>query len=118
MGKCKFDKKTGVKYYPTKIACDFAYDAQRKAFSLGIAPRVICRVDDLSYKTDIADTSFFMENFKKGIYYNVIFPEIHNQLVEIFKNNPNPDKFGPDGVDMARHNLGLYYGKVVMIDFY
>jgi hypothetical protein len=115
---CKFNIETGVKLYETKESCDFAYNAQSKAYELGVAPKVIKRIDDYSYQTDIADTSFFMENLKSGIYYNEIFPDLHKKLIPIFKDSPNSKKWGPDGVDLARHNLGLYKGKVVMIDFY
>ena len=115
---CTFDKITGIKTYKTKEACDFAYSAQIKAYNLNAAPPVIKRIDEYSYQTAIADTSFFMENFKSGVYYNKIFPELHNKLVPIFKNSPNPKKWGQNGVDLARHNLGLYEGHVVMIDFY
>jgi hypothetical protein len=115
---CKFDPKTGIKKYKTKQACDFAYETQIKAFELGLAPKVVKRVDDFSYQTELADTNFFMDNFKPNVYYNIIFPEIHKKLKLLFKDNPNPEKWGPDGVDMARHNLGIYKGKVVMIDFY
>jgi hypothetical protein len=111
-----FNKDTGIKTYKTKEACDFAYVAQSKAYELGVAPKVIKRIDEYSYQTDIADTSFFMENLKPNVYYNKIFPHLHNSLIDIFKNKPN--KAGPDGVDLARHNLGLYEGRVVMIDFY
>jgi hypothetical protein len=115
---CVFDIKTGVKKYKTKKACDFAYNAQLKAYELGAAPKVIKRIDDFSYQTEIAETEFIMKNLKEGVYYNKLFPELHKKLVDIFKNNPNKEKWGPDGVDMARHNLGMYRGKVVMIDFF
>jgi hypothetical protein len=115
---CVFDKKTGIKTYKFKFQCDYAYETQKQAYEVGVAPKVIKRINDFSYQTDIADTSFFMENFKDGIYYNIIFPDLHKKLVTVFKDSPNPEKFGPDGVDMARHNLGLYHGKVVMIDFF
>ncbi len=118
MGYCTFDKTTGIKKYKSKKACDFAYDAQMKAYELNAAPPVLKRIDEYSYQTAIADTSFFMKNFKEGTYYNEIFPDLHDKLVPIFKNNPNTQKWGPDGVDLARHNLGLYDGRVVMIDFY
>lgn len=115
---CKFDIKTGIKTYKNKCACDFAYNAQNKAYKLGIAPPVIKRINDYSYKTEIAETKFIMENLKKGVYYNKLFPYLHNALKELFKDNPNPEKWGPDGVDLTRHNLGLYNDKVVMLDFY
>ena len=115
---CSFDITTGIKTYKEKEMCDFAYNTQLRAYELGVAPKVIRRIDDFSYQTDIADTSFFMENFKSGVYYNNIFPEIHNKLKELFKDSHNSEKWGPDGVDLARHNLGLYKGRVVMIDFY
>jgi carbonic anhydrase/acetyltransferase-like protein (isoleucine patch superfamily) len=113
---CSFDPITGIKTYKTKEACDFAYGAQLQAYALNVAPKVITRIDDYSYQTDIADTSFFMENFKPNVYYNKVFPDLHKKLVNIFKSKPN--KAGPDGVDLARHNIGLYEGRVVMIDFY
>jgi hypothetical protein len=115
---CKFDRKTGIKKYKTKEMCDYAYNTQKKAYELGVAPKVIRRIDDYSYQTDIANTEFFMKNFKRGVYYNIIFPELHKKLVDLFKDNPNPSKWGPDDVDLARHNLGIYDGRVVMIDFY
>jgi len=111
-----FDKETGIKTYKTKEACDFAYNAQIKAYKVDAAPKVIKRINDYSYQTDIADTSFFMENLKPDIYYNIIFPDLHEKLLKIFKDKP--EKGGPHGVDLARHNLGLYEGRVVMIDFY
>ncbi len=115
---CNFDKKTGVKKYKTKAACDFAYSAQKRAYAVGAAPKVLKRIDDLSYKTDIAKTGFIMKNLKSGVYYNELFPELHEKLLDILKDNPNKEKWGPDGVDMARHNLGIYNDRVVMIDFY
>jgi hypothetical protein len=115
---CTFDKNTGIKTYKSKQACDFAYNAQKEAYKLNCAPNVIKRINEYSYQTEIADTSFFMENLKDGVYYNKIFPELHKKLVPIFKSCPNKERWGPDGVDMARHNLGLYKGRVVMIDFY
>ena len=115
---CKFDPATGIKTYKTKEACDFAYDAQLQAYALNVAPKVITRIDEYSYQTDIADTSFFMENFKEGVYYNKIFPNLEKVLIPIFKKIPNKKPAGPNGVDLARHNLGLYEGRVVMIDFY
>ncbi len=117
-GHCKFNSSTGIKTYKTKEACDFAYGAQIKAYELNAAPPVIKRIDEYSYQTAIADTSFFMDNFKEGIYYNKIFPELEKKLISIFKNIPNKKPAGPNGVDLARHNLGLYEGRVVMIDFY
>lgn len=113
---CVFDNKTGIKKYKSKEICDKAYNAQKEAHELGIAPKVIKRINDLSYQTEIADTSFFMKNFKEMVYYNEIFPDLHNKLKPIF-NKYKIHKTGPDGIDLARHNLGLYHGKVVMIDF-
>lgn len=113
---CVFDSKTGIKKYRNKEICDKAYSAQKEAYELGVAPRVIKRIDDLSYQTEIADTSFFITNFRELVYYNKIFPDLHSKLKPIF-NKYKIHKMGPDGIDLARHNLGLYEGKVVMIDF-
>jgi hypothetical protein len=120
-GYCKFNIKTGVKTYSSKEVCDYAFEFQQKASEAGIAPPIIQRIDDLSFQTEIADTSFFMKNFKRGIYYNKAYPELHKKLLEIRKTLPKtPHKkiWGPDGIDLARHNLGIYNEKVVMIDFY
>lgn len=113
-----FDPETGIKTYKSKQACDFAYTTQQKAYELGAAPKVIKRVDNLSYQTDIADTSFFLQNFKVGAYYNRVFPELHEILKPLFANSPNRVEKAPDNVDLKFNNLGLYNGKVVMIDFY
>lgn len=115
---CKFDPDTGIKTYKTKEACEFAYNAQIEAHKQKVAPPVIKRIDEYSYQTAIADTSFFMKNFKEGVYYNRIFPNLEKALIPIFKNIPGKEPAGPNGVDLARHNLGLYEGHVVMIDFY
>lgn len=112
---CKFDSTTGIKTYKTKEICDSAYNGQMKAYELGLAPPVIKRIDDFSFQSGIVDTSFFMENFKEGVYYNRIFPQMEKLLIPIFKEIPT--RCGPNGVDMGRHNLGLWKGKVVMIDF-
>ncbi len=112
---CKFDPETGKKTYDCEKKCDFAFKAQFQAYLIGAAPAPIARVDKYSYITEVADTSFFMKNLQPGVFYNEIFPELHKKLVPIFANSPY--KQGPDGVDMARHNLGLYKGKVVMLDF-
>lgn len=115
---CTFDPKTGIKTYKTKEMCEEAYNNQLKAHQLGIAPPVIKRVDDVSYQTAVADTDFFMTNFREGVYYNVIFPQLHDKLKSIFKEGTDRKKWGPEGIDLARHNLGLYEGAVVMLDFY
>lgn len=115
---CIFNSATGIKTYRTKEACDFAYNAQIEAHKHRAAPQVLKRIDDFSYQTAIADTSFFMENFKEGVYYNKIFPNLEKILIPIFKKIPGKKSAGPNGVDLARHNLGLYEGRVVMIDFY
>ncbi len=115
---CTFDPKTGIKTYNSKEKCDYAYQAQKKAYEAGVAPEVFERIDDFSFRTDVADTSFFMKNLAPGALYNVIFPELHAKLEPILKDNPfglNCKQFG--NVDMARHNLGLYKGRVVMLDF-
>lgn len=113
---CSFDPLTGIKTYDCPDKCTFAYTAQYKAFIVGAAPKPIRRIDKYSYQTDLADTSFFLKNLRPGVFYNKIFPDLHQKLIPIFKDSPN--KNGPDGVDLARHNLGLYKGRVVMIDFY
>lgn len=115
---CKFDPDTGIKTYKTKEACEFACNAQIEAHKQKVAPPVIKRIDEYSYQTAKADTSFFMENFKEGVYYNEIFPRLEKVLIPIFKNITGKKAAGPNGVDLARHNLGLYEGRVVMIDFY
>ncbi len=113
---CSFDPKTGIKTYDCPDKCTYAFTAQYKAYVLGAAPKPIRRIDNYSYQTELADTTFFMENLLPGVFYNKLFPDLHRKLVPVFKDSPN--KNGPDGVDMARHNLGLYKGRVVMIDFY
>jgi hypothetical protein len=115
---CTFDPETGVKTYNSKEKCDFAYQAQKKAYEAGAAPEVFERIDDFSFRTDIADTSFFMTWLKPGVFYNPIFPDLHDLLLPILKDNP----FGGNcpeynNIDLARHNLGLYKGRVVMLDF-
>jgi len=113
---CRFDPKTGIKTYDCQDKCTFAFEAQYKAYLAGAAPKPIKRIGKLSYQTELADTSFFTKHLAPGVFYNRIFPDLHRKLVPIFKNSPN--KNGPDGVDLARHNLGLYKGRVVMVDFY
>jgi hypothetical protein len=115
---CSFDPATGIKTYVSKEKCDFAYQAQQKAFLVGAAPEVFERIDDFSFRTAVAETDFFMKNFKVGVLYNPISPELHKKLEPILKDNPfgiNCPLYG--NVDMARHNLGIYQGKVVLIDF-
>ncbi len=122
--QCNFTIKnnTGYKKYKTKQICDFAYNAQKEASDYGYAPPVIERVDEYTYTTELADTSFFQQYLpykKEGkvIYFNRLFPEMHSILIKIFKNNPIKHTIPPDGVDMTSKNLGLYKGRVVMIDF-
>ena len=62
-----FDPKTGIKTFKSKAKYDYAYQAQIKAHKVGAAPPVIRRIDDFSYQTAVADTSFFMENLKAGL---------------------------------------------------
>ncbi len=112
---CIFDPETGKKTYDCPKKCAFAFKAQYQAYLIGAAPAPIAQVDKYSYITELADTSFFMEILRPGVFYNEIFSELHKKLVPIFKDSPY--KQGPEGVDLARHNLGLYKGKVVMIDF-
>ena len=115
---CKFDPTHGIKTYAHEEACEFAFNAQHKAYVLGYAPPVIRKIDEFSYQTEIAETKVIMDILKPDIYYNMLFPDMHNALKEIFKDLPKKKLAGPDGVDMARHNLGIYKGRVVMIDFY
>ena len=113
---CRFDPKTGIKKYKTKEICDYAFTAQKQAFELGIAPPVYERIDELSFRVGIADTSFFMDNLKPKKYYNKYFPHLHTPLKKIMENSPQKT-WGPDGVDLARHNLGIWEGRIVMLDF-
>jgi hypothetical protein len=112
---CTFDPDTGTKTYDCPKKCAFAFNAQYRAYLVGAAPAPIAQLNRFSYITEIADTGFFMENLKPGVFYNKMFPELHRKLVPIFRGSPYAS--GPEGVDLARHNLGLYKGKVVMIDF-
>ena len=116
---CTFDPQTGIKTYDSKEKCDYAFQAQQKAFEVGAAPEVVERIDDYSFRTDVADTEFFLNNFRPGVLYNPIFPDLHDKLEPILRDNPfgfgEKCKYG--NVDMARHNLGLYRGRVVMLDF-
>ena len=115
---CSFDPLTGIKTYVSKEKCDYAFKAQQKAFLVGAAPEVFERIDERSFRTAIAQTDFYMKNFRAGVFYNPIFPELHKKLLPILEDNPfgiNCPVFG--NVDMARHNLGIYNGRVVMIDF-
>ena len=116
---CTFDPTTGIKTYNSKEKCDFAFEAQKKAFEVDAAPEVFERIDDFSFRTDVADTTFFMENLRAGVLYNPIFYDLHAKLVPILKDNPFGfgDNCEYGNVDMARHNLGLYKGRVVMLDF-
>lgn len=113
---CTFDPKNGIKVYKTKEICDFAFKAQKEASDLGIATPVYKRIDDLSFRVGVADTSFFMDNLKPGKYYNKYFPDLHRHLKTILKDTP-VKSWGPDGVDLSRHNLGIWEGRIVMLDF-
>ena len=113
---CVFDANTGIKRYKNKNKCEYAFWAQSKAYEVGAAPKVIRRVDAYAYQTAIAETDFFMRNFRAGVFYNTVFPDLHEKLLPILGNNPWK-KYGPEAIDLGRNNLGLYQGKVVMIDF-
>ncbi len=115
---CRFDPKTGIKRYETKAICDYASSRQVMAWLVDAAPKVIKRIDDTAYQTEIAETEFIMANLQPKVYYNCLFPELHAKLKRILHDNPNHEKWGPEGIDLARHNLGLYNDRVVMLDFY
>ncbi len=116
---CRFDPKTGIKKYKTKEICDFAYWAQNEAHKVGAGPKVVKKIDHLSFQTEIADTSYFEGLVKYGRHQklNHLYPKLHEKLKPIFKKSFRKDKASPDGVDMSRQNLGMVGNKVVMIDF-
>lgn len=106
-----------LKKYKTKELRDFAFEKQKQAYKVGAAPRVFKKLGERGMVVGVADTKPF-EKLTPGYYYNDIFPELHQKLLPIMKDNPhsNPTN-GVDGIDLARHNLGIYEGKVVLIDF-
>ena len=112
---CTFDSKTGIKKYKEKKYCDIAYNAQKEAYEIGCAPNVVKKIDDYSYVTEIADTSFFDKYMKEKTDCNVIFTELSEKLFPIFKKY---NMLGPKNlIDIHSNNLGIYKNKVVMLDF-
>jgi len=105
-----------IKTYKTKALCDYAYTKQHEWYLMGIAPKPLDRIDEYSFKTEVADTKFFMDNFKEWVYYDVIFPELAKKVKELLKDN-SYSHWANKNCDLARHNLGLYKWKVVLIDF-
>ena len=122
---CVFEIKNGLGYkkFNNKEICEFAYNAQMLAYKLGAAPKPIEMLDEYTYTTEVADTSFF-EKFipykdknNKNIYLNDFFPELHNILKDIMKKNPIKHKKAINQIDMTSRNLGIYENRIVMIDF-
>ena len=118
--RCSFQvdplTNTGVKKYMSKESCDFAYHAQQKAYKVQAAPKPLERIDEVSFRTEIADTKTVAARLSENTYYNDMFPELHKKLAPIFRTSPFVTA-GPEGVDLSTHNLGLYQGHIVMIDF-
>ncbi len=117
---CTCNILTGEKTYKSKRACDFAVKAQTEAYSRGIGPKVIRRVDDFTYITEIVDTKEF-EDLPQGRDYKMYdeYPELYEALIPIFKDSPRPDRHSRNKVDLKKVNIGRdKNGNVVMVDFY
>jgi hypothetical protein len=116
-GFTKLSKDKALKRYRTKELRDYAFEKQSEAYQVGAAPPVYKKQGERGMIVGLADTKPFLK-LTPGYFYNDIFPELHEKLLPIMKDNPfsNPTN-GKDGIDLARHNLGIWEGKVVLIDF-
>ena len=74
---------TGIKRYITKDFCDFAYWAQQKAYNVQAAPKPLERIDDLTFRTELADTKSIATRFAEKTYFNDIFPDLHIKLKDM-----------------------------------
>lgn len=107
---CKFNTKTGVKTFKTKVAASTSYRNQYVCYLSELAPPVYEWIDDYTYRSGIADTSYFERKYKKTTY---LYGEYKDLYVKLRKILP-----GRETYDIHSGNLGIYDGKVVLIDFY
>lgn len=114
--QCRFDPTTGVKLFNSASICGKAYRRQCEAAKLGVAPPVIRRINDYSYQTAVADTEPFKRLFKNiHGYVHEMFPDLVRTLAPLFAEDGDPKH--PHRVDVTPTNLGIYAGKVVLVDF-
>lgn len=111
---CEFDPITGIKTYKTEEMRNNAYTAQSIAAKRGLGPDVFEKIGDLSYRSGIADTSFFEKYFPAGVYCQSVFKDLHDALLPVFKEVYGSQK----SVDLHARNLGIYNNRVVTVDFY
>ncbi len=112
---CIFDCETGLKTFKEKKAAKISYVNQKKCAEHGIAPPVIGEmVDEYSYISAVADTSYFDEKYKhktqRAKYVYEEYRELYKKLRKVLPGRPS--------YDIHTKNLGYFSGKVVLIDFY
>ncbi len=106
-----FCTKTGLKTFKTKEQAEHSYEAQKIAAEHGLAPPVIRMVDECSYLSEIADTSYFDRKYpNKAKYLYGEYKELYLKVREVLP--------GRITYDIHSRNLGYYKGKVVLLDFY
>lgn len=106
----RFCTETGLKIFKTKEQAEKSYENQKIVAEYGLAPPVIKMVNDYSYLTEIADTSYFDEKYPKTKYLYTEYKEMYKKLREILP--------GRITYDIHSKNLGHYKGNVVLLDFY
>jgi hypothetical protein len=107
----------GVKTFKTKEICDFAFYAQNEAYKLGYATKVVARLSDTELLMEVADTSI-SDELEDGRYYDDVFVRMADALWPIISKNPfKKKKQKMHQLDFARHNLGIYKNRIVLIDF-
>ena len=109
----------GIKTFTNCEVCDFAFIAQIQAYELGYATKIIKRINENQILMEVADTDWIMENLEEGKYYDKTFPYMAKALEPILikRTSHYNVKSKKHILDFARHNLGIYENKIVMLDF-
>lgn len=115
----KIDENIGIKRYVSKKIAKIAYSRQLSAFKVNAAPKPLEWVDEKSFKTEIADVEKMYNSLLPKIDYGFMFPDLIKALTPILGNNELGKKSSNriNNIDLARHNIGIYNKRVVMVDF-
>lgn len=108
----------GVKTFNNKNICDYAYKAQKEAYKLGYATKVIKRLNDYEILMEVAETQWIMDNLEEGKYYDDVFYKMAKILEPILIKKPHKKRKNKKLLlDFTKNNLGIYQNKIVLIDF-
>lgn len=109
----------GIKTFEDCEICDFAFLSQIEAYKLGYATKIIKRINEKQILMDVAETEWIMQNLEGGKYYDNVFVHMAKVLEPILikRRKHKTVKQKKHILDFARHNLGIYNNKIVMLDF-